>query len=92
MVGCHRRPIDGFTAEIVDNGFLTTLEWKRSGNGSILAGLLLSGTYTVSGRFESDGRMVGGLISAVTDVRKQEQPTGVVCETIHVPFDGEKDP
>ena len=36
--------------------------------------------------------MVGGLISAVTDVREREQPTGVVCQTIHVPFDGEKEP
>ncbi len=91
-VGRWRATIDGFTAEIVDNGFLTTLEWKRSGNGSILAGLILSGTYTVSGRFVSDDRMVGGLISAVTDVREREQPTGVVCQTIHVPFDGEKEP
>ena len=29
---------------------------------------------------------------SVTDVRESEQPTGVVCQTIHVPFDGEKDP
>ncbi len=91
-VGRWRATIDGFAAEIVDNGFLTTLEWRRSGDGSILAGLTLSGTYTVSGRFESDDRMVGGLISAVTDVREREQPTGVVCQTIHVPFDGEKEP
>ena len=92
-VGRWRATIDGFTAEIVDDAFLTSFDWKRSGNGSILAGLTLSGTYTVSGKFDSDGRMRGGLIDAVTDIRKSdEQPTGVVCETIHVPFDGEKDP
>ncbi|GMR22698.1 MAG: hypothetical protein BMS9Abin37_1066 [Acidobacteriota bacterium] len=91
-VGRWRATIDGFTADIVDDAFLTSLDWKRSGNGSILAGLILSGTYTVSGRFESDDRMVGGLISAVTDVRKRDQPTGVVCQTIHVRFDGEKEP
>ena len=91
-VGRWRATIDGFTAEIVDDAFLTSFDWKRSGNGSILAGLTLSGTYTVSGKFDSDGRMRGGLIDAVTDVREGEQPSGVVCETIHVPFDGEKDP
>ena len=90
-VGRWRATIDGFATEIVDNGFLTTVNWRRSGNGSILAGLTLSGAFTVSGRFESDDRMIGGLISAVTDVREREQPTGVVCPTIHVPFDGEKD-
>ena len=49
-VGRWRATIDGFTAEIVDNGFLTTLEWKRSGNGSILAGLILSGTLYCLGK------------------------------------------
>ena len=91
-VGRWRATIDGFTAEIVDDAFLTSFDWRRSGNGSILAGLTLSGAYTVSGKFDSDFRMRGGLIDAVTDVRENEQPTGVVCQTIHVPFDGEKDP
>ena len=91
-VGRWRATIDGFTAEIVDDAFLTSFDWRRSGDGSILAGLTLSGTYTVSGKFDSDDRMRGGLIDAVTDVREREQPTGVVCQTIHVPFDGEKDP
>ncbi len=91
-VGRWRATIDGFTAEIVDDAFLTSFDWRRSGDGSILAGHTLSGTYTVSGKFDSDGRMRGALIDAVTDVRKNDQPSGVVCQTIHVPFDGEKDP
>lgn len=91
-VGRWRATLDGFTAKIVDDGFLTTADWRASGNGSILAGMTLSGTYTISGRFESDGIVRGSLISAVTDVRNNEQPTGVVCETIHTPYDGEKEP
>ena len=91
-VGRWRATIDGFTAQIVDDAFLTSFDWRRSGNGSILAGLTLSGTYTVSGAFDSNSRMRGGLIDAVTDVRERDQPTDVVCQTIHVPFDGEKDP
>jgi hypothetical protein len=90
--GRWRATLDGFTAEIVDEGFLTTVDWRASGNGSIFPGYIFSGTYTVSGRFESDGLMRGGLISSVTDVRNHEQPTGVVCDTVHVSFDGEKDP
>jgi len=91
-VGRWRATIDGFTAEIVDDAFLTSFDWRRSGDGSILAGHTLSGTYTVSGKFDSDGRMRGALIDAITDVRKSDQPSGVACQTIHVPFNGEKDP
>ncbi|HXV64676.1 MAG TPA: hypothetical protein VEK15_28520 [Vicinamibacteria bacterium] len=92
-VGRWRATLDGFEAEIVDDSFLTTMDWRASGDGSILAGSILSGTYTVSGRFESDDLMRGGLISAVTDIRKpNEQPTGEVCPTIHVSFGGEKEP
>ena len=47
--GRWRVTLDGFEAQIVDESFLTTYNWKNDDNGTIR-----EGTMTVSGRFESN--------------------------------------
>jgi len=58
-------------------------------------GVAIGGAITVDMKrvkARKDGIVRGSLISAVTDVRDNEQPTGVVCQSIHTPYDGERDP
>ncbi|MFQ5789244.1 MAG: hypothetical protein ACE5JI_02095 [Acidobacteriota bacterium] len=85
--GRWRATFDGFQAPVVANAFITTVDWRTNDNG-----LIRAGSYTVSGRFEADDRVIGGLINSVNDVRRNEQPTGDVCPSIQVTYEGNKAP
>ena len=84
--GRWRVTFDGFEARVVDNAFLTSVDWENKERKIIHAG-----SYTISGRFESRNIVVGGLINSVNDIRKNEEPTGEVCTTVDVAFEGNKD-
>lgn len=83
--GRWRVTLDGFEAQVVDESFLTTYNWKNEDNG-----IIREGTMTVSGRFESDRLVKGAFINSVNDVRKGEDPTGEVCPAIEGTFEGNK--
>ena len=84
--GRWRVTFDGFEARIVDNAFLTTVDWENKDKKIIRVG-----SYTISGRFEGRSIVVGGLINSVNDIRKNEEPTGTVCTTVDVAFEGNKE-
>jgi hypothetical protein len=83
--GRWRVTFDGFAADVVDDGFLTTFHWRNTEND-----IVRSGTMTVSGRFEADREMRGGFINSVNDVRSHEEPTGEVCPAIDGTYVGER--
>lgn len=86
--GRWRATFDGFTAPIVDDAFIGTMNWKANDNG-----LTREGSLTVSGRFEGDAVMRGGFINSVKDIRAtNEQPTGEICPTISGNYEGTKEP
>ena len=84
--GRWRVTFDGFEARIVDNAFLTTVDWENKDKKIIRVG-----SYTISARFEGRNIVVGGLINSVNDIRKNEEPTGTVCTTVDVAFEGNKE-
>ena len=84
--GRWRATFDGFNADIVDDGFLTTFNW-----GSNEDGLVRTGTMTVSGRFEGDRSVKGGFINSVNDVRMNDDPTGDVCPPIEGSYEGTRE-
>lgn len=81
--GRWRVTFDGFNAPIVDNAFLVTVNWENN-DGKITR----AGSYTISGRFEGPHVVRGGLINSVDDIRKDDDPTGEVCTTVDVAFEG----
>jgi hypothetical protein len=86
--GRWRVTFDGFEAQIVDSVFITTMSWKNFEKG-----LTREGVVTISGRFESAKSVRGAFINSVNDVRKKnEQPSGDVCPTIEVSYEGSKEP
>ncbi len=85
--GRWRVTFDGFEARIVDNAFLTTVDWQNTDKK-----IIRTGSYTISGRFEGRNIVRGGLISSVNDIRrKNEEPTGEVCTTVDTAFEGNKE-
>ncbi len=84
--GRWRATLDGFEADIVDDGFITTFNWENTEDG-----LTRNGTMTVSGRFEGDRSMKGGFVSSVNGVRMAGQPTGDVCPSIQGSYVGARE-
>jgi hypothetical protein len=85
--GRWRVTFDGFQAQVVDNTFITTVDWEAKDNGVTYAG-----SYTISGRFEARNIVKGGLLNSVNDIRKKnEQPTGIVCGTVEESYEGNKE-
>ena len=84
--GRWRVTFDGFEARIVDNAFLTTVDWENKEKK-----ITRAGSYTISGRFESRNIVRGGLINSVNDIRQDDDPTGTVCTTVDVAFEGNRD-
>jgi len=83
--GRWRVTLDNFEAQIVDESFLATYNWKNDENG-----IIREGTMTVSGRFESNRLVKGAFINSVNDVRNNDQPTGEVCPAVEGTFEGNK--
>jgi hypothetical protein len=85
--GRWRATFDGYQATIVDDAFITTMNWRSNDNG-----LVREGRVTVSGRFLSNTVVQGGFIDSVEDVRLavNNQPTGQVCATAQGSFEGNK--
>ena len=83
--GRWRVTFDGFNAPIVDNAFLVTVNWENKDRK-----ITRAGSYTISGRFEGPHVVRGGLINSVDDIRKDDDPTGTVCTTVDVAFEGER--
>jgi len=86
LTGRWRATFDGFNADIVDDGFLTSFNW-----GSNEDGLVRVGFMTVSGRFEGDRSVKGGFINSVNDVRMNDDPTGDVCLPIEGSYEGTRE-
>ncbi len=84
--GRWRATLDGFEADIMDDGFITTFNWENTEDG-----LTRNGTMTVSGRFEGDRSMKGGFVSSVNGVRMAGQPTGDVCPSIQGSYVGARE-
>jgi hypothetical protein len=84
--GRWRVTFDGFEAQVVDNAFLTTVDWRNTDKN-----VVRTGAYTISGRFEGTTLVRGGLINSVNDIRKNERPPGDVCTTIQTSFEGNKE-
>jgi hypothetical protein len=84
--GRWRATFDGFQAQIADDSFITTMNWRANDGG-----LIREGSVTISGRFEGDDLVRGGFINSVNDVRRNERPTGEVCPTIEGDFEGNKE-
>ncbi len=84
--GRWRATFDGFNAEIVDDGFLTSFNWGSDENGLVRVGFM-----TVSGRFEGDRSVKGGFINSVNDVRMDGEPTGDVCPPIEGSYEGTRE-
>jgi hypothetical protein len=84
--GRWRATLDGFAADVVDDGFITTFNWENTEDG-----LTRNGTMTVSGRFEGDRSMKGGFVSSVNGVRMAGQPTGDVCPSIQGSYVGARE-
>ena len=83
--GRWRVTLDNFEAQIVDESFLATYNWKNDENG-----IIREGTMTVSGRFESNQLLKGAFINSVNDIRKKDVPTGEVCPAVEGTFEGNK--
>ena len=86
--GRWRVTFRGFEAKVVDNAFITTVDWELVNEGN---GLTRAGSYTISGRFESNNVVRGAVINSVNDIRRFEQPTGDFCTTTQVFFEGAKE-
>ena len=84
--GRWRATFDGFNADIVDDGFLTSFNWGSDENG-----LVRIGFTTVSGRFEGDRTVKGGFIDSVNDARRNGVPTGDVCPPIQGSYEGTRE-
>jgi len=84
--GRWRATFDGFNADIVDDGFLTSFNWGSDENGLVRVGFM-----TVSGRFEGDRSVKGGFINSVNDVRMNGDPTGDVCPPIEGSYEGTRE-
>jgi hypothetical protein len=84
--GRWRATLDGFEANIVDDGFLTTFNWEATEDG-----VTRNGTMTISGRFEGDRSMRGGFVSSVNGARSGGQPTGDVCPSIEGNYVGTRE-
>ncbi len=86
--GRWRATFDGYQAEIVNDAFITTMNWRSNDFG-----LVREGRVTVSGRFLSDTVVQGGFIDSVEDARSEttNQPTGHICPTIQGSFEGNKE-
>ena len=85
--GRWRATFDGFETEVVQNTFITTMDWQANDGG-----LIRRGRVTISGRFESDRTARGAFINSVNDVRRNERPTGEICPAIYGSFEGLRDP
>jgi hypothetical protein len=86
--GRWRATFDGYEAQVVNDAFITTMNWKANDDG-----LVREGSMTISGRFESDTVVKGGFIDSVNDSRwsRTNQPSGVVCDTIQGSYEGNKE-
>ncbi len=84
--GRWKATFDGFEAQVVDDVFITTMDW-RAHDGPVIR----RGRVTISGRFESNRLVTGGFIDSVNDSRAEnEKPSGGICPTIQGTFEGDK--
>lgn len=82
-----RATFDGYQGEIVDDAFLTTMNWRANHE----SGAVFQGRVTVSGRFLSDTVVQGGFINSVEDIRIENHDTGILCPTVQGSFEGNKE-
>ena len=84
--GRWRATFDGFEGTVVEDAFITTLEWHAEDNG-----LRRRGRVTVSGRFESSSRARGGLINSIDESYRGDVPSDDICPALHSGWLGEKE-
>ena len=83
--GRWRVTFDGFYSAIENNQFNAMVNW-RTNDGD----LFRSGSYSISGTFQSDKVVRGSFANIVTDSRVNERITGEVCPGIDLTYEGEK--
>ena len=85
--GRWRATFDGFHSVIENDQFNATVNWRTNDDG-----LFRSGSYSITGTFQSDNIVRGSFANVVTDSRVNERPTGEVCPGIDLTYEGEKEP